>query len=68
MAHTTRIADARPWRKSSYSNADGGHCLEVAVHASTTVPVRDSKDLTRGELAIPARSWASLTTTLKADR
>ncbi len=68
MTHTTHVRDTGTWRKSSYSNADGGHCLEVAVHASTTVPIRDSKDLTRGELAIPARSWATLTTTLKADR
>ncbi|MFI0514494.1 DUF397 domain-containing protein [Streptomyces sp. WSLK1-5] len=30
------------WRKSSYSNGDGGNCLEVA-RVSDLVPVRDSK-------------------------
>ncbi|MFJ4439936.1 DUF397 domain-containing protein [Streptomyces sp. NPDC088923] len=34
MAHT--------WVKSSYSGADGGNCVEVAV-GERTMPVRDSK-------------------------
>ncbi|WP_443089388.1 DUF397 domain-containing protein [Yinghuangia sp. ASG 101] len=55
------------WRKSSYSNGDGGLCLEVGVHASTTVPVRDSKDIRRDQLAVPVSSWAALTTALKAN-
>lgn len=32
------------WRKSSYSNHNGGDCIEVADGISGTVPVRDSKD------------------------
>ncbi|MFF4174543.1 DUF397 domain-containing protein [Streptomyces sp. NPDC001750] len=31
------------WRKSSYSNGDGGDCLEVADGHLGLVPVRDSK-------------------------
>jgi Domain of unknown function (DUF397) len=31
------------WRKSSYSNQDGGECVEVAPDLRTAVPVRDSK-------------------------
>ncbi|MFJ9423291.1 DUF397 domain-containing protein, partial [Streptomyces sp. NPDC101249] len=37
------------WRKSSYSNQDGGACLEVADDLAV-VPVRDSKDVGRAPL------------------
>lgn len=32
------------WRKSSYSNGEGGECVEVADGCPGTVPVRDSKN------------------------
>jgi hypothetical protein len=57
---------ALAWRKSSYSNQEGGNCVEVADHASGAVPVRDSKDIARGTLRVSAASWASLTSSLKA--
>ncbi|MFD6167749.1 DUF397 domain-containing protein [Streptomyces coeruleorubidus] len=31
------------WRKSSYSNGEGGSCVEVADGVPGMVPVRDSK-------------------------
>ncbi|MFF2185274.1 DUF397 domain-containing protein, partial [Streptomyces sp. NPDC058155] len=31
------------WRKSSYSNSDGGDCIEIAPGHPGIVPVRDSK-------------------------
>jgi hypothetical protein len=31
------------WRKSSYSNGDGGACVEVADGVPGVIPVRDSK-------------------------
>ena len=31
------------WRKSSYSNSDGGACVEVSDDFAAVVPVRDSK-------------------------
>ncbi|MEV8050040.1 DUF397 domain-containing protein [Streptomyces bacillaris] len=31
------------WRKSSYSNSDGGDCVEVSDDLPGVVPVRDSK-------------------------
>ncbi len=31
------------WRKSSYSNSDGGQCVEVSDDFPGVVPVRDSK-------------------------
>lgn len=52
------------WRKSSYSGNQGGECLETAVLAQA-VGVRDSKDLRRGHLTIPAGSWGVLTETIK---
>ncbi|WP_331717344.1 DUF397 domain-containing protein [Yinghuangia sp. ASG 101] len=42
--------------------------MEVGVHACTAVPVRDSKDIKRGQLAVPTTSWTALTTALKASQ
>ncbi|MFD3946199.1 DUF397 domain-containing protein [Streptomyces sp. NPDC058579] len=46
------------WRKSSYSNEDGGNCLEVA-DALPLVPVRDSKNPTGPALLIAAPAWGA---------
>ncbi|MEU9267916.1 DUF397 domain-containing protein [Streptomyces sp. NPDC048251] len=45
------------WRKSSYSNSEGGACLEVADNATSLVPVRDSKDPGRGVLVFGSVAW-----------
>jgi len=46
------------WRKSSYSNGDGGNCVEVADGVPGVVPVRDSKLGTDSPvLAFPAHAW-----------
>ncbi|MGW4879981.1 DUF397 domain-containing protein [Streptomyces sp. NPDC004262] len=47
------------WRKSSYSNSDGGQCLEVAPGLSSLVPVRDSKDPDRGALVFGVSAWSA---------
>ncbi|MEW1774036.1 DUF397 domain-containing protein [Streptomyces sp. NPDC086777] len=47
------------WRKSSYSNQDGGQCIEVATDVLSLVPVRDSKDPSRGTLVFVASAWAA---------
>ena len=44
------------WRKSSYSGADGGECVEVAS-TSGTVMVRDTKDRDGSALSVPASAW-----------
>jgi hypothetical protein len=44
------------WRKSSYSGADGGECVEVAS-ATGTVTVRDTQDRDGGTLRLPASAW-----------
>lgn len=65
MKRSTPDLRAAAWRKSSYSNTDGGACVEVADGFPGVVPVRDSKDVTRGALAIRPESWAALTTAIK---
>ncbi|WP_186778302.1 DUF397 domain-containing protein [Streptomyces salinarius] len=47
------------WRKSSYSNASGGECVEVAPNLPSLVPVRDSKDPARGALLFAAPAWGA---------
>ncbi|MGW5664531.1 DUF397 domain-containing protein [Streptomyces sp. NPDC003758] len=46
------------WRKSSYSNPDGGECVEIAPDLPSVVPVRDSKDPARGTLLFETAAWA----------
>ncbi|NUQ97733.1 MAG: DUF397 domain-containing protein [Streptomyces sp.] len=53
------------WRKSSYSNQDGGDCVEVADNLPGTVPVRDSKNPDSPTLLFPSRAWAPFITALK---
>lgn len=53
------------WRKSSYSNGDGGNCVEVADNFTGVMPVRDSKDPGRPALVFRAAGWASFVTAVK---
>ncbi|MEU9483968.1 DUF397 domain-containing protein [Streptomyces decoyicus] len=56
---------AAQWRKSSYSNQDGGNCVEVADNLPGTVPVRDSKDPQSPALLFEAPAWSSFVTAVK---
>ncbi|MEU0034640.1 DUF397 domain-containing protein [Streptomyces sp. NPDC006333] len=56
------------WRKSSYSNSDGGACLEVCDDFATVVPVRDSKVPHGPVLVFPAGGWASFVSAVKGGR
>ncbi len=50
------------WVKSSYSNQDGGNCVEwfpSAVQADGVVPVRDSKVPRGPVLAVSPSAWAA---------
>ena len=40
------------WRKSSYSGANGGECIEVAATGKPLIAVRDSKDPNGPKLAL----------------
>ncbi|MER6979002.1 DUF397 domain-containing protein [Streptomyces carpinensis] len=53
------------WRKSSYSNQDGGECVEISDDFATVVPVRDSKTEHGPVLTFTANDWASFVTAVK---
>ncbi|GAA1325074.1 DUF397 domain-containing protein [Streptomyces sp. CLV115] len=53
------------WRKSSYSNPDGGACVEVSDDIPSVVPVRDSKTPRGPVLVFPACGWSSFVTAVK---
>ncbi|MEV7070446.1 DUF397 domain-containing protein [Streptomyces sp. NPDC093990] len=51
------LSDAR-WYKSSYSNGEGGNCVEVTDAVPGAMPVRDSKLGTDSPvLVFPADTW-----------
>ena len=50
------LSSAR-WRKSSYSDDNGGECVEVADGLPGVVPVRDSKTPDGPVLAIGSAAW-----------
>ena len=54
------------WRKSSYSNANGGACVEVARNLPGVVAVRDSKDPEGPELIFEPAQWAAFTSRVRA--
>jgi hypothetical protein len=56
------------WRKSSYSNQDGGECLEVSDDFGAVVPVRDSKVPHGPVLVFPVGGWSSFVGAVKGGR
>lgn len=59
--------NAATWRRSSYSNQDGGQCLEVADGFTPVVPVRDSKNPHGPVLTFAAADWWSFVAAVKGD-
>ncbi|MFF0623230.1 DUF397 domain-containing protein [Streptomyces sp. NPDC004296] len=55
------------WRKSSYSNMDGGNCVEVADGLPGLVPIRDSKVPGGPALLLPAAAWSAFVATIKVE-
>jgi len=55
---------ADSWRKSSYSGANGGECVEVAATAGT-VMVRDTRDRDGNVLSVPPSAWRAFVCALK---
>jgi hypothetical protein len=52
--------DGLQWFKSSYSDSEGGACVEVAIPAPTmTIHVRDSKVPASPQLHIAAPAWSA---------
>lgn len=54
-----------PWRRSSYSNADGGNCVEVADGFTDTIPVRDSKNPSGQVVIVGASAWKAFVQALR---
>jgi uncharacterized protein DUF397 len=54
------------WRKSSYSSANGGACVEVARNLPGTVAVRDSKNQAGSALAFGPIAWREFLAAIKA--
>jgi hypothetical protein len=48
------------WRKSSYSDSNGGACVETAS-ASGTILIRDTADRESGTLTFSAEAWQAFT-------
>ncbi|MFD8692193.1 DUF397 domain-containing protein [Streptomyces sp. NPDC059651] len=56
---TTPDLSTAAWRTSSYSNGDGGDCVEIADNVPGIVPVRDSKTGSEGPAITFAKAgWA----------
>ena len=53
------------WRRSSYSNSDGGQCVEVSDDFVTAVPVRDSKVPHGPVLVFPAVGWGAFVVAIR---
>lgn len=53
------------WRKSSYSNGNGGDCVEVADLQEGIRAVRDSKDPSGPALRFSAAEWSTFTAAVR---
>ncbi|MFJ3667667.1 DUF397 domain-containing protein [Streptomyces sp. NPDC090106] len=51
------MSDQLKWFKSSYSDSEGGNCVEVAF--ATAIHIRDSKFPSSPELQVPAPVWSA---------
>ncbi|MGS2587803.1 DUF397 domain-containing protein [Streptomyces hebeiensis] len=58
MSEPRRVPDGN-WRSSTYSQSNGGECVEVADGIAGVVPVRDSKTPERSHLTFRPSVFAS---------
>ncbi|UGY94404.1 DUF397 domain-containing protein [Streptomyces gobiensis] len=63
--HIPDASTLSAWRKSSYSGASNGNCLEVTDAYPAIIPVRDSKDPSGPALVFPVDGWASFVAAVK---
>jgi hypothetical protein len=52
------------WRKSTYSGANGGSCIETAS-GTGVVLVRDTTDRAGFTLSVPASAWTRFLSTIR---
>lgn len=57
--------DSATWRKSSYSGANGGGCVEAGVAEQGRVLVRDTTDRSGPALEVSVEAWGNFTSSLK---
>ena len=55
-----------PWRKSSYSDANGGACAEVAGR-NGAILVRDTTNRDGVTLTVPAPAWRAFTAQIRGN-
>lgn len=54
------------WRKSSYSGASGGDCVEVGTRYSAhVIGVRDTKNRAHGTLTVSRATWTAFVHTVR---
>ncbi len=56
----------RTWAKSSYSDPNGGNCIEARQPGADTVQVRDSKDPAGPVLSVSSQCWHAFTAAVRA--
>lgn len=59
MSITAESLRGADWFKSSYSNDQGGNCVEGARLAGRVMAVRDTKAPERGSFLFPAAAWTA---------
>jgi hypothetical protein len=52
------------WRKSTYSDGNGGDCVEAAS-GECVILVRDTADRDGATLSVPANAWHAFTVSLR---
>jgi len=65
MTTKAEALSAADWFKSSYSNDQGGNCVEGARLADGSRAVRDSKAPHGPALLFPAAAWTAFTTAVR---
>ncbi|MGW1672793.1 DUF397 domain-containing protein [Streptomyces sp. NPDC002324] len=53
------------WRKSSYTNGEGGNCVEIAEGFPGVMPVRDSKRPEGPAIVFAVGGWSSFVSAVK---
>ncbi|MEU2129690.1 DUF397 domain-containing protein [Streptomyces sp. NPDC018352] len=63
---TTHEPAGAHWFRSSYSNNQGGECVEGARLDGRAMAVRDSKDPEQGVCVFPAAAWLAFVDEVKS--
>jgi len=64
---TRHDLSAATWIKSSYSDSNGGNCIEIAPGFPAAVPVRDSKTPDGPTLLVSRQAWSAFVAVVGCD-